>query len=113
MYGCSVLCSCKHIVVSNGCQLCDMHVNDEAHLLLLLPSLLTPLPQAGMDGGAAGAGAAGPALPESAKPLGPPLPEGQLHMASLIEGLMNWTTQVRGGLTQCGVGGKCTMSGCW
>lgn len=49
-----------------------------------------------MDGGAAGAGAAGPVLPESAKPLGPPLPEGaQLHGAALIEGLMNWTTQVR------------------
>lgn len=46
-----------------------------------------------MDGGAA-AGAAGPALPESAKALGPPLPEGQLHGAALIEGLMNWTTQV-------------------
>lgn len=47
-----------------------------------------------MDGGAAAPGAAGPALPESAKPLGPPLPEGQLHGAALIEGLMNWTTQV-------------------
>jgi hypothetical protein len=50
--------------------------------------------QSGMDGGAAAAGAAGPALPEAAKPLGPPLPEGQLHGAALIEGLMNWTTQV-------------------
>lgn len=50
-----------------------------------------------MDGGAAGPGAAGPALPEAAKALGPPLPEGQLHMASLIEGLMNWTTQVCAG----------------
>ncbi len=47
-----------------------------------------------MDGGAAAAGAAGPALPEAAKPMGPPLPEGQLHGAALIEGLMNWTTQV-------------------
>lgn len=62
----------------------------------LLCTRLHPLLQAGMDGGAAAAGAAGPALPDSAKGgMGPPLPEGSaLHGAALIEGLMNWTTQV-------------------
>lgn len=67
-----------------------------SHLPLLCQTHQHTNTQGGMDGGAAGAGAAGPVLPESAKPLGPPLPEGaQLHGAALIEGLMNWTTQVR------------------
>jgi hypothetical protein len=120
--GCQVVCRRQHqrvLVVCGGCRrsrLCEVHARLFCFWqpVLFLPHLITPLLsripsplytllQAGMDGSGAPAGAAGPALADSAKgAMGPPLPEGSaLHGAALIEGLMNWTTQVS---RQMGVG---------